>query len=154
MHQRQQRLDPEHRTGQVDGQDSVPLLELDVGQAHATGHAGVVDQPVDAAMVLGDEVAQRLPGRRVGNVERMGMNAWSRRWSRWTAGGLERIGQVAGDHRRALGGQPRRLGLALPPGSPGDDDQLVLYAAAHRVTSPASTRIAWPVTAAAASEAR
>ena len=66
----------------------------------------------------------------------------------------ERIGKVAGDHARALGGELRRLGLALPAGGAGDDDHLVLYATAHSVTNPPSTRSAWPVTAAAASEAR
>ena len=122
------------------GQDAIPVLELDIGQAHAACHAGVVDQAVNAAVVLGDELAQRLPGRGIGDIERMGADAPGPggpvcpAWDQPRAG-ARRAGRRRS--RRALGGESRRLGLALATGGPGDDDHLVLYAATHSVTKPA-----------------
>ncbi len=66
---RQHRPNAVERAGQVDGDDAVPILGAHLADHPAHGHAGAVDENVDAARSLGDPRGKTGEALAIADVE-------------------------------------------------------------------------------------
>src|ERR1043166_2878119 len=124
----------EKRSAYVDGLDSVPRVDIELGEIAAGEQARVVDENVKISEPCDGLLEERDDRRLLGDVGGHGEHALRPDASGDPlAGGGELVDRTAGKHHASpAGGQQSRRGGAERAAAAGDDRDLVLQSGPHR----------------------